>query len=64
MLGRYAQPTNLQANLNLQDEIFAEAYCIINSSSNIDIAGGGCPGRIYSMMKYMPEALLEVNKYI
>ena len=53
------------ANLNLQDEIFAESYNLLNSTKLADfVDGAGCPGRMLSMMKYMPEALIEVNKQL
>lgn len=53
------------ANCILQDEIYAESYCLLNTTNLIDFEGGaGCPGRMLSMMKYMPSALVEVNKSI
>ena len=53
------------ANLNLQDEIFAESYNLLNSTKLVDfIDEPGCPGRMLSMMKYMPESLIEVNKQL
>lgn len=52
-------------NRNLQDEMFAESYNLLNTTNIINFDEGiGCPGRMLSMMKYMPEIMVEVNKDI
>ncbi|MCM1338568.1 MAG: hypothetical protein NC191_02725 [Muribaculaceae bacterium] len=50
---------------NLQDEIFAESYNLLNTTEITDFSDGmGCPGRMLSMMKYLPNALVEVESMI
>lgn len=50
----------------MQDEIFAESYNLLNTTEIVGYAdgGGGVQGRVLSMMKYVPQALVEVNKLI
>ena len=56
----------LAENEILIDSIMFRLIQISENSTKLAdfVDGAGCPGRMLSMMKYMPEALIEVNKQL